>query len=246
MTAVRENKIQEFIKRSERFLAFLREWEGAWPVRSLDSLIHDAGGPENVAIICLDLLRCFTSIGRLASPRVASIINPIVDLFKLAHDSGIHNFILPQEDHPEDSPQFRAYGPHCISGSFEAQTVPELQELPFSEEFKIILKRSINPGIGTQLVDWIDEHPNIKRFILVGDCTDLCVYQTATYLRLRANQFNLDYEVFVPENCVDTFDILPEIAIREGILPHDAELLNLLFLYHMALNDIKVVKEFSA
>jgi len=66
------------------------------------------------------------------------------------------------------------------------------------------------------------------------------------HLKIRANQFYLDYNVIVPANCVDTYDTPLEKAERLGILPHDADLLHLLFLYHMALNDIKIVRGITA
>ena len=103
-------------------------------------------------------------------------------------------------------------------------------------------KQNLNPGIDTEFPAWLERHPAITRFIVVGDVTDLCIYQTATYLRLRANQFKLRYEVIVPANCVDTFETpyMPGRALE--VLPHDADMLHLLFLYHMALNGIKVYR----
>lgn len=239
---VAQQEIDKFIHESATFLRWVKQLEASWPKPLLKAVVQDAGGPQNVAIICVDLLLCFTKVGRLASERIASIVEHVRNLFVLAHSLGVHNFILPQEDHPPNSLQFRAYGPHCISGSEEAQTVPELRELPFAGEYTVIPKRSINPGIGTQFAVWVNEHPNITRFIVTGDCTDLCVYHIATYLRFRANQFDLGYEVIVPADCVETYDMPTDRAAELGVLPHDAELMQLLFLYHMALNDIKVVK----
>jgi len=237
-----DEESRKFIAGREWFLRFLKEWERTRPSPRLADVIVDAGGPENVAIVAADIVVGFCSAGPLASPRVAGIVPPIVELFKRAHSLGVRNFVLPQDAHPPDSPEFEAWGPHCIAGSEEAETVPELKALPFSDLFEVIPKQNLNAGIGARFPAWLDEHRNIRRFIVVGDCTDLCIYQTAMYLRLRGNQFRLDYEAIVPENCVDTFDISLSEAGQRGILPHDADLLHLLFLYHMALNDIVVVR----
>ena len=48
--------------------------------------------------------------------------------------------------------------------------------------------------------------------------------------------------VIVPADCVDTYDMPVETAAEIGAMPHDAELLHAIFLYHMALNGIVIVK----
>lgn len=237
-----DRNTQDFVGRRDAFLRFLKDWERTWPSPRLADVVKDAGGPERVAIICADLTLGFTRVGNLASPRVDSIVAPTVRLFKTAHALGMTNFILSQDEHPADSLQFRAYGPHSMPGTIEATTVPELTELPFADLLCVIPKQNLNPGIDTMLPKWLDDHMEVKRFIVVGCCTDLCIYQIAMFLRLRANQFKYDYEVLVPEDCVDTFEMEFNKARELQVLPHDADLLHLLFLYHMALNDIKVVR----
>ncbi len=237
--------VTDFVHGREEFLTFLKDWMDHLPEAKMRDIVEAAGGPENVGIICVDVIVGFCGKGRLASPRVASIVEPIVELFKLAHSHGITNFVLPQDQHPADSPEFEAYGPHSIVGSEEAETMPQLKALPFSNLFVVLPKQSINAAIDTEFPEWLEKHNNIKRFIVVGDVTDICVYQLATHLRARANQFKLDYEVIVPENCVDTWDTPVAVAKELGIMPHDADLLHAVFLYHMALNAIKVVRRIT-
>ena len=81
-------------------------------------------------------------------------------------------------------------------------------------------------------------------YIVVGDCTDLCVYQLAMHLRLRHNARNVpDIDVVVPANAVDTYDLSPEAAREIGAMPHPGDFFHHVFLYHMALNGIRVVRE---
>ena len=230
----------------DSFLSWLNEWESKLPSTKLEDIIAEAGGADRVAVICADITLCFARVGPLSSPRINALVPRIVDLFKLAHSLGIREFALSQDAHPADSPEFEAYGPHCVAGTPEANTVPELKALPFSDIFTILPKRALNPGIAGPFAEWLEAHPNIRRFIVVGDCTDLCIYQIAMHLKIRANQFYLDYDVIVPANCVDTYDTPLEKAERLGILPHDADLLHPLFLYHMALNDIEIVRGITA
>jgi len=106
----------------------------------------------------------------------------------------------------------------------------------------VIPKKSISSSIGTALGTWLENHPQVTTFIIVGDCTDLCVYQAAMYLRLRANVLGQkDVRVVIPADCVQTYDLPVETAEEIGAMPHDGDLLHRLFLYHMALNGIEVV-----
>lgn len=98
---------RKFIEDREPFLRFLKEWERMWESPKLADVIADAGGPESVAIVCADLTVEFAKTGRLASPRVAAIVPYIVHLLKLAYSLGIRAFVLPQDQHPPDSPSSR-------------------------------------------------------------------------------------------------------------------------------------------
>jgi nicotinamidase-related amidase len=227
--------------------AFL-DWLDGWFVRLPEAelqqeVIEAAGGPAQVAVLCVDLLIGFCREGPLASPRVGALIPRITDLFSRAHAAGVRHFALAQDSHPEDSPEFREFGPHCITGTREAETVPELLALPFASEFTVIPKRSLSSSESTGLSAWLEARPELRRVIVVGDCTDLCIYQAAMHLRLRANaRGDRAFEVVVPADCVDTYDLPVAAAGRLGLMPHDGELLHRLFLYHLALNGVQLFR----
>lgn len=238
----REETTDSVLETAAPFLRYLSDWDASRGVKALPELIREAGGPANVAIHVVDVLVGFCDTGRLASPRIAAIVPPITALLRRAYELGIRNFLLEQDAHPQDSPEFEDYGPHCVEGTAEAETVPELLALPFANEFVRIPKRSINPAIGTELDAWLGAHPKIMRHIVVGDCTDICVYQTAMHLKARGNAFGLEYQVVVPEECVQTYDVPVETAEEIGVMAHGGDFLHLVFLYHMALNGVCIVK----
>ncbi len=229
---------------STAFLQWIDDWIGRLPVTSLrDDVITAAGGPERVAVLCVDLLVGFCSEGPLAGPRVGRLAPRIADFFQCAHRAGIRHFLLAQDSHPPDAPEFREFGPHCITGTREAETVAELLALPFAADFVVFPKRSLSSTEATGLSAWLAERPEIQRVVIVGDCTDLCIYQAAMPLRLAANaRGDWEFEVVVPADCVDTYDAPVAAAERLGIMPHDGGLLHRLFLYHMALNGVRVVQ----
>ncbi len=227
------------MKGEEAFLEWLKEWEANLPPVPLTSVVAD---PSRTAILSVDLIKGFCTIGPLASPRVAGIVPTVAALFQRAYDLGVRHFILTQDAHDADAVEFGAFPAHCVAGTPESETVDELKALPFSDLYVIVPKKSISSSIGTDLVPWLESHPAVNTFIVVGDCTDLCVYQAAMFLRLRANVLGLkDFRVVVPADCVQTYDMPVEVARQVGAMPHDGDLLHRIFLYSMALNGIEVV-----
>jgi len=222
---------------SRAFFDWLSRWYSGLKREKLDDLVPE---PGSAAVMSVDLVVGFCYEGALASPRVASIVPNVVKLFKRTYEAGIRNFLIFQDSHPEEAEEFSAYGPHCVEGSREAEMVPELRELPFSGEFMLFKKNSLSSSIGTGLDGWLERNKDVNRFIVVGDCTDLCVYQLAMHLRLSANAYGIKRDVIVPADCVQTYDLPVEKAESVGLFPHDGDLLHALFLYHMALNGIRV------
>lgn len=228
--------------RAKPFLDWLEQWYSALESIALATVLDE---PEHTAIASADLINGFAYDGNLSSPRVAGIVPHAVDLFRRAYEAGVRHFLMTQECHSIHAEEFQAYGPHGICGTPEADIVPELAALPFSRDFVTIRKNSLHTITGTLGEDWLEEHPDVQTFIVVGDCTDLCAYDLAMDLKLRANQIDLPRRVVVPANCVQTYDLGPEAAKRIGALPHDGDFLHCLFLYMMALNKIEVVKELN-
>ncbi len=224
------------------FLQALVEWEQQLPTISWQDLHADIEA-ERAALFSVDMIKGFCTEGPLSSPRVQGIAPAVVETFENAYKEGVRNFILAQDAHTPDAVEFESYPPHCIAGTSEAETIPELAQLPFADDFTIIPKNSLNPFYGTELLAWQDIHRDLSVAVVVGNCTDLCVHQMAMHLKLNANAHNQKMRVIVPANAVQTFDTPIETAKRLGILPHSGDVLHLLFLYHMRLNGVEVVRE---
>lgn len=226
--------------RATPFLKWLDEWYGE--LGSLD-LRRELRDPAGAAICAQDLTDGYCSQGNLASPRLATLVKPIAALFQHAYDLGVRNFVLIQDAHSEHAAEFKTFPPHCIRGTSEARTVDALRKLPFADEFFIAKKNSLHPALATDFERWLDTHQDLDTFIVVGNCTDLSAYQLAMHLKLRANARDRSCRVVVPANAVDTYDLSVPAAGKLGTLPHDGELLQRVFLYHLALNGITVVKQ---
>ncbi|MGD2144969.1 MAG: isochorismatase family protein [Anaerolineae bacterium] len=227
-------------KQSRVFLSWLHQWTEGLPSLRLEEI---ADPPARVALVSEDLVKGFCDLGPLASERSASVVPAVVDLFERAYDLGVRHFLLLQDTHEPDAVEFSAYPAHCVAGSEESETIDELKDLPFSDLFTIFPKDSISSSLGTELEAWLEDHSEVTAFIVVGVCTDICVYQSALYLRVRANvQGRREVRVVVPANCVETYDMPVDAAKEIGALPHDGDLLHRVFLYSLALNGVEVVR----
>jgi nicotinamidase-related amidase len=226
--------------KSAPFLAYLDDWmEQLKTVQFKAFFPH----PDRTAVLSVDIINGFCTIGPLASPRVKSIIPPAVRLLTLAWNGGVRDILFSQDTHEPEAVEFSAWPAHCVRGTTEAETVSELKALPFFDQVQVIEKNSIQSGLNTGLNSWLEKRPHLDTFIVIGDCTDLCTYQLAMQLRLDANARQLERRVVVPAVAVDTYDMALEAAQTVGAMPHPADLLHATFLYHMALNGIEVVRD---
>jgi len=227
------------LRQSQTFLDYVTQWEASLPTLALSGVAAD---PARVAVIAVDMTNGFCHSGALASPRVKNLIAPILRLMESAYRAGVRHFVLPQDTHEPDAVEFGQFPPHCVRGTAEAETVPEIKALPFYSEMAVLPKNSISSSLSADLEPWLQAHPRVDTFVVVGDCTDLCTYQLAMYLRLRANAAQLRQRIVVPAEAVDTYDLPVETARAIGAVPHPGDLLHLIFLYSLMLNGVEVVR----
>lgn len=240
-TTTTASRFQTLAERSAEYLSFLEEWLASRPIVDLDDVISSAGGPEHVAIVVVDLTNGFCHTGALSSPRVAALLPNVATLLTQAHARGVRAIVLPQDTHEPDAQEFASFPPHCVRGTAESQTAPELTELPFADEFVVVTKNSVSSTIATAFGDWEAARGPFTTYIVIGDCTDFCVYQAATALQLRSNAQALGHRVIVPASCVDTFDVSLDIAAQIGAQPHPGDLYHHVFLHSLAANGVEIV-----
>lgn len=213
----------EFIEKSTRTLSSIYDTIEGLPPAKLSGLKSS----ETVLVI-VDMINGFAKEGMLSSSRVDELIPNIVKLGKLCGKAGVPAVVFG-DCHGEDSPEFDSYPKHCINGTSESEIVDELKEL---KAYTFIAKNSTNGFLEEEFKKWLQKNSNINNFIIVGDCTDICILQFSETLKAYFNMQNRRVNVIVPVDCVDTFD---------GGL-HDADLMNVFSLFNMMGNGINVVK----
>ena len=66
------------------------------------------------------MINAFVHEGPLASAPVHALIEPVTSLFTDAWQFGVKEFVLLQDTHHPETPEFEAYPPHAVSGTREA------------------------------------------------------------------------------------------------------------------------------
>lgn len=180
---------------------------------------------NKIGLFIVDMNNGFAKEGALSSKRVEKIIKPIADLGK-SLSSKINTIVAFTDTHDENSVELKSYPTHCLKGDKESEIVEEILSI---DNLKILEKNSTN---GFFAMD-IEKYKHLDHFIVVGCCTDICIYQFVLTLKTYFNQNNLDKNIIVPMNLVETYD---------ADMIHSADLLNTVFLNSMIQNGIKVVK----
>ncbi len=214
----------EFMKRSEQTLGEILDILDGLNVISLSELPG-----KQTALVIVDMINGFAREGALKSSRVEEIIPDIVKLSENCDKMGIKKLAFA-DCHTEASPEFGSYPVHCMAGTCEAEVVDEIKAVG---GYMLIPKNSTNGFHEEEFRKWLDENPQLDTFIVVGDCTDICIQQFAITLKTWFNMQNKKYRVIVPVNAVETYDL--------GA--HYGDLVNIMALYNMIINGIEVVKE---
>lgn len=219
------------------------QWIDDLQPRRLEEVVRE---PDQTAIFCVDLVVGTCRSGAFASKRIDALSKGIAELLDRASMMGVRRVVMLHDAHRPDCPEFRAFPSHCIDGSDEACLLPELMRVRCAEDYVYVEKNSINPAVGTAFNHWLKENQDLKTGIVVGAFTDLSVYQLAMHLRFRSNAMNVSgARVIVPENLVNTYNWSEESALQIGFMAHPGDFFHQVFLYHMALNGVQVVKELN-
>ncbi len=196
-------------------------------LKNRDSVELKSLNPDETVLVIIDVVNGFVNDGPMSSPRIAGIVPNIVDIIKKAGDLGIEKIFFG-DSHTEDSPEFDSYPVHCMVGTWESQVVDEIKELG---GYRYIPKNSTNAFIEPEFQEWLNDNENIENFIVVGDCTDICILQFVTTLKAYFNMKNKRSRVIVPMNAVDTYDLEE----------HDGDVLHMMALYIMSINGVEIV-----
>lgn len=171
----------------------------------------------------------FAKDGALSSKRILSINSKIADLSKNCSKLGVKKIAFA-DSHSKNNPEFKIYPEHCVRGDWESVLTDEIKE---SGKYVLIEKNSTNGFIEPEFIKWLEKNNDISHFIIVGNCTDICVQQFSLCLKAYYNMRNEDKDIIVVKDLVETYDLDF----------HYSELMSLMALYNMSINGINVVSK---
>ena len=226
---MKEIVVDKFIKNSSEALLKILESLNKLEYINLEQLLSK----KETALIIVDMNNGFCNKGALYSKRIEDLKEEVTRIAYEFNKYPSIPILTVSDNHPYDSIEFKSYLPHCISGTEEAEIIQELSGLSNN----ILLKKnSTNAFASDEFKNKIIElnQIGINNFIVVGDCTDICIYQACINIKTHFININKEVNVIVPMNAVDTFDL--------DITNHNGDLMNVMFLYSLISNGVEVVK----
>ncbi len=101
---------------------FVAEWFWQLQASPLAGAVPD---PAAAAVFSADMVEGFCAHGNPASKRLAALTHPVAELFRRAHAHGIRHFVLVQDAHDPQTPEFFAFPLHCVrAGGCDHPTPP--------------------------------------------------------------------------------------------------------------------------
>ncbi len=148
------------------------------------------------AVLVLDMLKGFLEEGYplYCGEQARRIIPRIGELLQQELDKGSKAFFVCDRHAPDDL-EFKMFPPHCVSGTEEAEIIPELRDYPGE-----VIAKNRYSGFYNTVLDERLQAIRPEKLIVCGVCTDICVMYTVADAR------NRDYEVEVPTDCVASFN----------------------------------------
>jgi len=197
-------------------------------IRSLPQTDISEFVPEKTALIIVDVVNGFIREGAMASPIIEGIVPNVAGLAEACKSRSISVAALA-DCHKENCAEFASFPPHCIENTSESELVDELKD----KDCFIIKKNSTNGFHEKEFMHALVANPAVNTFIVVGDCTDICVLQLCLTLKTWFTGQNRQSEIIVPVNCVETYDS-PD---------HNADFMNIAAYKLMKDSGIKFVSE---
>ncbi len=181
---------------------------------------------KDTLVVMIDMVNGFCKFGALSSENVAKIIPKMSGFLDECIKYNLPILAYQDFHTSSTSTEFNFYPEHCVGGSKECDIVDELQR----DELFIVKKNSTN---GFLAFNPFEKYKNAKNFLVIGCVTDICVKDFSTTLSKYLQEKNINGNVYVIENLVDTFHI-------DGI--HDKDVEHLLGLYQMQKCGVKFLR----
>ena len=153
-------------------------------------------------LIIIDMVNGFVKEGNMADPYIGHIIDEQIRLIKMMLEKN-EGVAFVKEAHDLGCVEFNSFPEHCVKGTSQSELVDELK--PFEKDALVYEKNSTSAMFAKNFLSDIDKMKNLKKIILAGCCTDICVLNLGIPLINYFNEYNREVDIYVPENAVETY-----------------------------------------
>ena len=154
-------------------------------------------------LIVVDMINGFIKEGNMKDENIANIIPNIVDIAQKFQKEN-NPIIFIKDAHTLESIEFKKFPVHCLKGTSESQIVDELEEYVVPE--LTYEKNSTSARENKKLMKDIERMKALKEIVITGCCTDICILNLAIGLINYFDEKNINIQITVPRNAVDTFN----------------------------------------
>jgi nicotinamidase-related amidase len=222
---------------------------------AMEQLKLDESG---VGLVVVDEVNGFASVGygNLAPPTPNAQVGRMVaetDRIARAFTARGWPVLAFLDTHQPGKPE-PPYPPHCERGTGEENLVPELAWLEADPNATLVRKDCINGFVGgiaedgsNRVIDWVNRH-RLRRVLVVGICTDICVMDFVLTLLSARNHAMMPglEDILVYEGGCATYDLPKAVAEEVGLGPaaaHPQDVTHYMGLYFMASRGARLVDE---
>ena len=154
-------------------------------------------------LIVVDMVNGFIKKGAMADPYINHITPKLIREVEgiLSEDEGVA-FI--KDTHDMNSTEFKKFPPHCVKGSGEEELIDELK--PYEKEALTYEKNSTSTIFAKNFLSDIEKMKMLRKVIVTGCCTDICVLNLAIPLINYFDEHNKNVDVVVRSDLVETYD----------------------------------------
>lgn len=147
----------------------------------------------------VDMVNGFTKKGPLHDETIlTSVPEQIKLLEKFKREREGIGFI--QDSHSENCEEFKRFPKHCVKGTYEAELIDELK--PYEQDSFIYLKNSTNAIFAPNMMDNLEQMPNLEEVVIAGCLSYICVNNFGISLKNYFEQYNRDIAVYAVKQAI--------------------------------------------
>lgn len=185
------------------------------------------------ALIVIDMVNGFRKEGNMAFCD-GEYIEPEIEKLIVEFLNNGDDVISIQENHHNDSVEFNDFPKHCIGDTDEAMLVDVLKK--YEDRMIVIRKNSTCGYVTNEFQNYLSSNAEVlNEIVMTGVCLDICVMNMAIPTKMYMNEHDINCDVIVPMNAVETFD--SDTHSRDEYKTLSKKMLKL--------NGIKVVKNYG-